>query len=102
MARVFHALGGKPTSWNEIAKTIVGNDRKGQDEAWRAHGSRKRLAELSVWFVQLRETTGAPPTLKEFGTAKFSQLSSILADEPEKAWRLYSQAIEKILPAVNQ
>jgi hypothetical protein len=97
MGNVFHAIGGKPTSWNELAKTIVGNEREGQDRAWRDHEGRKRLAELSVLYVQLLEAIGAPPTLKEFGASRFVQLSTVLADQPEKAWLVYSQAIGRSL-----
>lgn len=82
MGRVFRAIGG---------------DRERHNAALPHRGNRKRLAELSVWYVQLREALGAVPTLKEFGASKFGQLSAVLADEPEKAWALYSQAIESNL-----
>jgi hypothetical protein len=97
MGQVFRAIGGKPTSWNDLAKTIVGSNRATQDEAWRRHGIRKQLAEMSVLYVQLREASGVSPTMKEFGESKFRQLSPALADQPENAWRLYSQAIEQAL-----
>jgi hypothetical protein len=97
MGQVFRAIGGKPTSWNDLAKTIVGSDRATQDAAWRSHGTRKQLAEMSVLYVQLREASGVSPTMKEFGESKFRHLSPVLADQPENAWCLYSQAIEQAL-----
>jgi hypothetical protein len=94
MRHVFDAIGGKPTSWSELARTIVGNDRVSQEAEWHAHGCRKRLAELSARYAQLREAVGAAPTLKQFGASRFEQLSAVLTDEPKKAWLLYSQAVE--------
>ncbi len=101
MGSVFRAIGGEPTSWNELAQTITGKNRESQDANWRAHGSRKRLAELSLRYVQLREATESPPSLKEFGPSHFADLSSVLANEPETAWARYSQVVESILTVMK-
>ena len=94
MWRVFQNLGGKSTSWGELAKTIVGNDRAKQDAEWRAHGYRTKLAELSVAYVQVREAIGRPPALKEFGLARFKANASALGDNVEEAWELYGRAVQ--------
>lgn len=97
MWRVFQLLGGKRTNWSDLAKTIVGNDRAKQDAEWHAHGDRKRLAELSVRYVQIREAIGGPPGLRDIGTSKFKPIATPLGDEVEEAWRAYSAAIEAAL-----
>lgn len=97
MGHVFQAIGGKPTSWSELSEAMLGDNRESRDAVWQAHRNRVQLAERSVWYVQLREAIGAPPALKEFGASKFGFLSSVLADEPENAWLIYSQAIERSL-----
>ena len=121
--RVFTALGGVPTTWEELAKTIVGTDRAKQDAAWRTHQDRVKLATLSLKYVQLREALNRPPTLKEFGPGSFYYLAPVLdASLPEKwsdasttgsvsaygdmkarvedvgpAWARYAEAIERCI-----
>jgi hypothetical protein len=95
--RVFAAIGGKPTRWEDLAATIKGNDRTQQDAAWRDHGNRLKLAELSVWYVLLWEALGHPPSLKEFGTGKFAYPGAMLDPDPERAWVQYASAIQASL-----
>lgn len=124
--RVFTAIGGEPTSWEQLASTIVDRDREKQDAAWRAHQDRVKLATISLKYVQLREALDRPPTLKEFGPSSFYYLAPLLdAFLTEKwarektpgvvitgyedmkakvadvatAWGAYSAAVEKCLGA---
>ena len=90
MSRVFEALGGKRTNWSDLSETIVGEDRGRQDAERRSDGDRKRLAELGVWYVQVREAVGRPPTLKEFGLSKFKPFASAIGEDAEQAWAVYS------------
>lgn len=92
--RVFTTLGGKPTSWEDLAATIKGNDRTQQDAAWRDHGKRQKLAELSIWYVQLWEALGRPPSLKEFGTGKFTDSGSVLDPDVGRAWERYGSVLQ--------
>jgi hypothetical protein len=92
--RVFAAVGGKPTRWEDLAATIKGDDRTQQDAAWRDHGNRQKLAELSISYVQLWEALGRPPSLKEFGTGKFNYLAATLDPDLERAWNQYASAIQ--------
>lgn len=96
--QVFAALGGKPTRWEDLAATIQGRDREKQDMEWRLHGSREKLAELSVWYVQLWEALGRPPSLQEFGVGKFSHLAASLDSDVGHAWTVYGSAISASLP----
>lgn len=95
--RVFATIGGKPTRWEDLAATIKGNDRTQQDAAWRDHGNRQKLAELSIWYVQLWEALSRPPSLKEFGMGKFSYPSATLDPDIERAWVRYGSAIQSCL-----
>ena len=95
--RVFQLLGGKRTNWSDLARTIVGDDRAKQDAEWRAHGDRKKLAELSVWYVQVREALGRQPSLREFGSSKFRPLATPLGGDVDEAWQAYCAAIESAL-----
>jgi hypothetical protein len=97
MWRVFEALGGRRTSWHALATTIVGSDREKQDAEWREHGNRKRLAELSIWYVQLREALDNPPSLKDFGVSTFEQVALLLAEDIAQAWALYSRVVDEAL-----
>lgn len=85
-ARVFAAIGGKSTRWEELAATIVGDDRERQDAEWRTHQNLEQLARLSIRYVQLREALDRSPTLKEFGEARFVDLAPALDIEPERRW----------------
>ena len=73
--RVFLAIGGKPTRWEDLAETIEGDDCSRQDAEWSAHQERKLLAQLSIRYAQLREVLERPPTLREFGVGKFIHLA---------------------------
>lgn len=96
--QIFTNLGGKPTRWEDLAATIRGRDRSAQDAAWRDHGNRVKLAELSVSYVQIREALGRPPSLKEFGIGRFKAVSSSLDKDIERAWAIYVSAIERSIP----
>jgi hypothetical protein len=122
--KVFSAIGGKPTRWEDLAATIKGNDRNRQDAEWRAHQDREKLASASIRYVQLREALDRPPTLKEFGLTKFVFYAPVLdvdliekwgvkdyvnyvmthrnserAADAERAWERYSAAVERCLSA---
>lgn len=120
--RVFAAIGGKTTRWEDLAATIKGNDRAQQDAEWHAHQNREKLAEESLRYVQLREALDRPPTLKEFGLTRFVFYAPVLdteliekwgvndsvnyvlthrnrerAADAERAWERYSAVIEACL-----
>ncbi len=95
--QVFAALGGRPTKWEDLAATIRGRDRSAQDAAWRDHGNRVKLAELSASYVQIWEALGRPPSLKEFGTGRFKAVSLTLDQDIERAWAVYATAIERCI-----
>lgn len=109
--RVFTAMGGVPTTWEDLAKTIFGTDRARQDAAWRAHQDRVKLAKLSLKYVQLREALNRPPTLKEFGPGSFSYLAPVLdgsltatwstagTDRPVSAYAEIKVRVEDVAPA---
>jgi hypothetical protein len=89
---VFQALGGNPSFRQERAY------RPGQDyQAWRQEWDRQaqlsELAGLSFWYVQIEEGLGRAPDLKEFGRSKFTQLSTLMSDDVDQAWRIYTEAI---------
>jgi hypothetical protein len=44
--------------------------------------------------VQLEEGLGRVPELKEFGPSKFAEMSTVLNEIVDKAWRIYSYAVE--------
>ena len=94
MWRAFQSLGGKSTSWSDLAKTVVTNDRTRQDAEWRAYGYRTKLADLSVIYVQVWKALGKPPSVKEFGLARFKSNASAIGDDLEAAWEVYGRAIE--------
>jgi len=91
--KVFTALGGRPTRWKELAATIVGAERAQQDATWRSHGVLKHLAERSIRFVQLWEALHRPPTLKEFGEARFVAEAYTLDSGTSAAWARYATTI---------
>jgi hypothetical protein len=95
--RVFAELGGKPTTWSQLASTIVGDDRTKQDAEWRAHGSRKNLASSAVWYLQLKEALGRQPTLAEFGRSGFASEAEGLDTNVEACWARYAGAVEACL-----
>jgi len=60
----------------------------------RAYSNLKRLAEYSLWYVQLQEALGRSPDLKEFGRGKFEWLAPTLAGDIDEAWERYRRAVE--------
>lgn len=97
MRSVFRRLGGKDTSYSELATTGLKSDSDRWRADWQANGERKRLAELSPWYVQLCEALGRPPELAEFGRPKVAKLSTALQVDPDEVWCSYSQAIQVTL-----
>lgn len=93
--KIFFALGGRLTKWSELQKR--NDDRKKLNDEWRAYLERKRLAELSITYLQLREAIGRPPELKNFGRAKFEATATTLCNDIDEAWRMYQQTIEVML-----
>ncbi len=101
VSRTLRALGGKPTSWNELAKTIVGHDRTRQDAEWQAHRDRCALASMAIRFTQLFEALDRPPTLQEFANQRFTRASQVISEDLASAWEHYSKLIEEILSESN-
>jgi hypothetical protein len=92
---VFYALGGKtqgktqyPTNERDQARYKV---------EWDNHWKRKRLAEASVKYAQLREALGRQPTVGEFGRHEFEYQGSVLHADPELAWAAYATVIDQLL-----
>ncbi len=60
-----------------------------------------KLAALSFWYVQLEEALGRTPTLQDFGSSKFGQVSEILDGDINEAWKIFLSAInaaKQVLP----
>jgi len=53
-----------------------------------------RLANDSLWYLQVKEALGRPPELKEFGIGRFEWPSAALANTIEDAWLIYRSTIE--------
>lgn len=92
---VFRAIGGTPFQRKAVVATVQEGDE--QNERWRIYSSQKRLAELSLSYVQLKEALGRPPTLKEFGQNKFQWIAPVLAANIDEAWKRYRDAIDDLL-----
>jgi hypothetical protein len=45
------------------------------------------------WHVQLEEVLERPPTLREFGRAKFEWPSAAITADIEQAWAIYQEAM---------
>jgi hypothetical protein len=86
MRNALRHLERKDPSYSELASAGLksGSDQWRGD--WQAHGERKRLAELSSWYVQLCEALGRPLELAEFGRSKLAKLSVALQLEPDEVW----------------
>ena len=55
-----------------------------------------KLAQRSPVWVQLHEAAQRPPTLPEFGRARFEYFT-IWADTPEAAWAVYEDVVARCL-----
>jgi hypothetical protein len=97
MRDVFRHLGGEVTSYSELATPGLksGSDQWRTD--WQVHTERKRLAELSPWYVQLYEALERPPELVEFGRSRLVKLGTALQLEPDEVWLSYSEAVRVAL-----
>lgn len=58
------------------------------------YGQLNELAELSLRYVQLEEALGHTPTLNTFGSSRFTQCSNALHANKNKAWDIFSNAIQ--------
>lgn len=89
---VFQALGGNPSFRQDYP-----NGPQQDYQAWREKSERNaqisKLADLSFWYIQLEEGLGHPPTLKELGQSKFVRLCSVISEDVDKAWHMYSEII---------
>jgi hypothetical protein len=87
--RLYERLRGQPyklpPTWNE------------DPEERERHNSYSSLASSCVDFLQLEEALGERPPLKTYGRQKFVYYGNVLADEPETAWELYSDAVHEVL-----
>jgi hypothetical protein len=63
-------------------------------QEWDRNAQLSELAGLCFWYIQLEEGLGRSPDIKEFGKSKFTQLSSVVSDNVEEAWSVYTDAIE--------
>jgi hypothetical protein len=97
MWAVFVSLGGRRTSWSQLASTIVAGQREQQDAEWRVHLDRQRLAEACIQYVQLREAYGEPPSLAQFGKSRFASRSAFLDADVDRAWDRFSSVVERVL-----
>jgi len=88
---VFEHFGGKPFTRKTIVESRDEADQHAKEQ--QQYGNLLRLSELSVYYVQLEEALGRPPTLREFGQAGFQWPSSVLAEDMDAAWLIYKDAI---------
>jgi hypothetical protein len=91
---VFSALGGKPFRRESVVANRAEGERQAEEQQ-RNHGL-KRLAEESLWYLQLEEALGRPPDVKEFGQKKFEGLAVALSGDPLAAWAVYSSAVVQV------
>ncbi len=89
---IFKALGGE--AFQQMSMSTPQQDFEARKQEWDRYLKLKELAERSVWYVQLEEGLGRLPELKEFGLKQFAQLSTVVIDDIDKAWRIYSEAIQ--------
>lgn len=61
------------------------------------HNSFSALASMCVEYLQLEEALGERPELKVFGRQKFAYRATVLAEDPEEAWRIYGDAVHEVL-----
>ncbi len=90
---VFCALGGQPFE----RRSLVANpeEAKVQVEAQQRNHQLKRLAEESLWYLQLSEALGQAPTVDQFGRSGFGRIAEPLSKDVETAWSIYGQAIAR-------
>ena len=72
-----------PPSWKEDA---IERER---------HNAVSSLAEACVYYLEVQEAAGQPPTINEFGRQKFGYYSRVLADDINVAWEIYQYAIQE-------
>ena len=88
---VYVALGGRRFE----RQTIVRNRDEAQaqsKEQQRLHAL-TQLANLSLEYLQLQETLGRQPELKDFGESRFKGHGQVLDDDIGSAWTKYADAI---------
>jgi len=90
---VFQSLGGNPWFRQERASK-PGQEYQASKQEWDRHVQLSELAGLSFWYIQLEEGLGHPPGMNEFGRSKFTQLCPVVREDVDKAWRVYTEAIE--------
>jgi len=96
---IFKALGGG--TFQQMSMSPPQQDFEARQYELDRYLKLNELAERSLWYVQLEEGLGRVPELKEFGLKQFAQLSSVLSEGAEKAWRIYSEAIQAAKVACN-
>ncbi|HVB20554.1 MAG TPA: hypothetical protein VNG51_01230 [Ktedonobacteraceae bacterium] len=89
---VFVTLGGE-TYAQRNTKTGY-QDFQARKQEWDQYIKLNKLAELSFWYVQLEEGLGHLPSLKEFGPGKFAQPASVINENVDEAWQIFTKAIE--------
>lgn len=99
---VYSALGGSPIEASKESLTGSNIATSNQNAAMWEETSRKRLAELGVWYVHLCEALGGSPTLKEFGRSRFENLALPIMSDVDEGWSLYSSAIDKVLESMKE
>src|SRR5581483_8074513 len=90
---VFKALGGEPFHRQTVVADRDDANEQAEDQQRNHH--LKRLAEEALWYVQLEEALGRPPSLTEFGPSRFERPGRILSEDGEKGWPLYTETIAK-------
>jgi hypothetical protein len=89
---IFRALGGE--AFKQMSMSTPQQDFQARKQEWDRYEKLNELAKSSLWYVQLEEGLGRLPELKEFGLKQFAQLSTVVSDDVDKAWRIYSEAIQ--------
>jgi hypothetical protein len=90
---VYTALGGTRERWDPYIR----DENEGEAHKRRIDANRERqaLAQMALDYVRLEEALGHKPDIKQFGQRKFENRARVLDDDLEKAWRLYTAAIEE-------
>jgi hypothetical protein len=92
---VFRELGG--TVFHRKTFVATAEEADEQNKRSQAYSNLKRLAEQSLWYVQLTEALGRPPQLPEFGRNKFQWLAPTVNSDIDEAWKQYCRAVEATL-----
>ena len=90
---VFQVLGGRPFHRMVVVDSRADANRQGEEQQ-RNHAY-KRLAEESLWYLQLQEVLGRSPDLDDFGASKFEKIAAVVTSDAEQFWPTYVQAIEQ-------